>query len=48
MTSNEDLDYSSISSMRDVLSELKNKNIKVEFTNLSEDTINVFNKFKLI
>ena len=48
MTSNEDLDYSSISSMRDVLSELKNNNIKVEFTNLSEDTINVFNKFKLI
>ncbi|MBT3912121.1 MAG: SulP family inorganic anion transporter, partial [Verrucomicrobia bacterium] len=48
MTSNEDLDYSSISSIRDVLSELKNKNIKVEFTNLSEDTINVFNKFKLI
>ena len=48
MTSNEDLDYSSISSIRDVLSELKNKNIKVEFINLSEDTINVFNKFKLI
>ena len=48
MTSNEDLDYSSISSIRDVLSELKNKNIKVEFTNLSEDTINVFNKFKLL
>ncbi len=48
MTSNEDLDYSSISSLRDVLSELKNKNIKVEFTNLSEDTINVFNKFKLL
>lgn len=48
MTGNEDLDYSSISSIRDVLSELKNKNIKVEFTNLSEDTINVFNKFKLI
>ena len=48
MTSNEDLDYSSISSLRDVLSELKNKNIKVEFTNMSEDTINVFNKFKLL
>jgi len=48
MTSNENLDYSSISSIRDVLSELKNKNIKVEFINLSEDTINVFNKFKLI
>jgi len=48
MTSNEDLDYSSISSLRDVLSELKNKNIKVEFTNLSEDTINVLNKFKLL
>ena len=27
---------------------IKNKNIKVEFTNLSEDTISVFNKFKLI
>ena len=48
MASNEDLDYSSLSSIRDVLSELKNKNIKVEFINLSEDTINVFNKFKLI
>ena len=48
MTSNEDFDYSSISSIRDVLSELKTKNIKVEFINLSEDTINVFNKFKLL
>ena len=48
MTSNADLDYSSISSIRDILKELKNKNIKVEFANLSEDAISVFNKFKLI
>ena len=48
MSGNEDLDYSSISSIRDVLTELKNKNIKVEFSNLSEESKSVFNKFKLI
>jgi SulP family sulfate permease len=48
MSGNEDLDYSSISSIRDVLTELKNKNIKVEFSNLSEEAKSVFNKFKLI